>query len=94
MFRFLCVAALVVPNLLAQKSCPVTKPPSPAFIPPAPYKVNVGLDSFWYGDKDLWTLLPVDGAWNGLPYRANEGYSNKLFLWKQGYDGPTEPQRT
>ncbi|HEV1288294.1 MAG TPA: hypothetical protein VNU44_23420 [Bryobacteraceae bacterium] len=92
MIRFLFVAALIVPNLLAQKSCPVTKPPNPAFIPPAPYQVNAGLDAFWYGDKDLWTVLPVDGSRNGLPYRKNEGYSNKLFLWKQGYDGVKEPE--
>jgi hypothetical protein len=92
MFRFLCLAALVVSNLPAQKSCPVTTPPSPAFIPPAPYQVNAALNSFWYGDKDLWTALPVNGFWNGLPFRKYEGYSNKLFLWQQGYDGRVEPQ--
>jgi hypothetical protein len=90
MFRFLCVAALVASNLPAQKSCPITTPSSPAFIPPAPYQVNAGLDAFWYGDKDLWTRLPVDGFWNGLPHRK-EGYFNKLFLWKPGYDGRVEP---
>jgi hypothetical protein len=71
---------------------PYVQAPSPAFIPPAPYQVNAGLDGFWYGDKDLWTRLPVAGAWNGLPYRKDEGFSNKLALWKQGYDVRTEPQ--
>jgi len=87
MVRFLCVAALLIPNLLGQKSCPVTRPPDPPFVPPAPYLANADPGMFWHGDKDLWTLLPVDGMWHGLPYRANQGYFNKLFLWKPGFDG-------
>jgi hypothetical protein len=91
--RFLSTAALMLANLAAANNvCPVTKPPSPAFIPPAPYQVNPGLNAFWFGDKDLWTLLPIDGVWSGLPLNANKNYFNKVFLWQQGYDGKTEPQ--
>lgn len=90
--RFLLVAAFVANLPGADFVCPATKPPNPAFVPSAPYPVNAGPDAFWYGDKDLWAFLPVDGVWRGLPYRANEGYLNKLPLWKQGYDGRKEQQ--
>jgi hypothetical protein len=86
---FLCLAASLA---AADFVCPVTKPPNPAFIPPAPYQVNAGLDAFWYGDKNLWAFLPADGVWHGLPYHANDGYINKLPLWKQGYDGRREQE--
>jgi hypothetical protein len=92
MFPFLCVAGLLASNLLGQKSCPVTKPFDPPFIPPAPYVANADPGMFWHGDKDLWTLLPVNGMWHALPYRENEGYFNKLFLWKPGFDGRKEEQ--
>ena len=89
---FLCAAVFATNLPAADFVCPVTKPPSPAFVPPAPYQVNAGLDAFWYGDKDLWAYRPADGIWRGLPYHQNEGYFNKLPLWKQGYDGRTEQQ--
>jgi hypothetical protein len=92
MFRFLCVAVLVATDLVAADNCPVTKPPSSPFIPPAPYTANTDPGRFWFGDQDLWTNLPANGIWHGLPYHANEGYFNKLFLWKPGFDGRKEEQ--
>jgi hypothetical protein len=86
--HFLCFAVAV--NLAAEV-CPVTKPPNPAFVPPAPYQVNPGLRAFWFGDKDLWTLLPATGIWKRLPH-GDDGYSNKLFLWQEGYDVRKDPQ--
>jgi hypothetical protein len=88
----LCVAMFATNLPAADFVCPVTKPPSPAFVPPAPYRGNAGQDAFWYGDKDLWTLLPADGTWHGLPFHVSEGYFNKLFLWKPGFDGRKEEQ--
>ena len=40
----------------------------------------------------LWTQLPNEGVWRGLPRRDNGGYFNKLFLWQQGYNGRSEPE--
>jgi hypothetical protein len=97
---FLCfcgfVLALLVPNLAtaadSEHACPVTTPPNPAFVPPAPYRPNAYHGGFWYGSNALWTQLPVDGVWSGLPRRDNKGYFNKLFLWQQGFDGRKEPE--
>lgn len=85
--------AAVLPNLAAAEfSCPVTIPPDPPFVAPAPYPPNASPGRFWHGTNDLWTELPADGVERALPYNKDEGYSNKLPLWKQGYDGTKEPQ--
>lgn len=85
------------PNLRAADfTCPVTPAPDPPFVPPAPYApVMKDADpqgSFWFGTNALWTALPADGVWAGLPFTKNEGYGNKLFLWKAGYDPLRELQ--
>ena len=71
--------------------CPVTTAPEASFVPPDPYPANAAEDAFWYGTSDLWTQLPDTGIWSGLP-RRDDGYSNKLFLWEQGYDWRKEPK--
>ncbi len=90
------IAAALIPNLAAaagtEGACPVTAPPDQPFVPPAPYSPDPGEGAFWYGTNTLWTRLPVDGVWRGLPNRDNEGFFNKLFLWKQGFDGLKEPE--
>jgi hypothetical protein len=86
----LLVLAALVPNLRAEDDCPVTTAPNPPFVPPVPYRPNAPDGSFWYGTNALWTSLPVEGAWS-FNRRDGEGYSNKLFLWTEGYDGSKEP---
>src|SRR4029077_5086542 len=49
-------------------SCPVTKPPLMAFIPPSPYPAELPANSFWFGTEKLWTNLLMDGTWKGLPH--------------------------
>ncbi len=71
-------------------SCPVTKPPSPAFIPPAPYPSQPSSGTFWFGTEKLWTLLPADGTWRLL--HSDKGFGQKLFWWREGYDWTVEPQ--
>jgi hypothetical protein len=73
-------------------SCPVTKPPWMAFIPPSPYPTELPAGSFWFGNEKLWTSLPMDGTWNGLPhFRPTDiAFRNKLFWWHEGYDWRTE----
>jgi hypothetical protein len=88
-------------------SCRVTKPPLMAFIPPSPYPTGLPADSFWLGTENLWTSLPMDGTWKGLPLWSaaeqaeNEddshrptasAFRNKLVWWHEGYDWRTENQ--
>jgi hypothetical protein len=85
-------AALATNLAAADYTCPVTTPPNPPFVPPVPYAANAGEGGFWYGTNDLWTGLRANGMERGLPYTKDEGYSNKLFLFEQGYDRTKQPQ--
>lgn len=75
-------------------TCPVTKPPTPAFVPPAPYRDKTDPRSFWFGTEKLWSRLRSDGTWKGLPhYKPDDPtFRQKLFWWRQGYDVRSEPQ--
>ena len=88
----LVLAALlfsICSSLLGSAACLTTLAPNPPFTPPEPYRATVSADTFWYGTEALWTLLPVNGTWRGLP-RNDRGYSQKVFWWRQGYDRRTE----
>lgn len=84
--------APAVPKTGEPNGCPVTRPPQPAFVPPAPYAAQPpGGGQFWYGSDALWTALPLDGTWRRLPF--NDGaYFQKVFWQRVGYDGQTEQQ--
>ena len=44
--------------------CPVTIPPRPGYLPADPARAAPSMDdAVWYGDDDLWTVLPVDGTY-------------------------------
>lgn len=71
--------------------CPVTVPQDPPFIPPDPYS-DLGFEGeFWYGSPSLWTAVPQTGVWPSLP-GGPEGYSQKIFWWRDGYVWTEEPQ--
>jgi LysM repeat protein len=72
--------------------CPVTAPPAPPFVPPAPYDGIAPMQpaTFWYGTADLWTRLREGGVWHGLPYHG-DGFAQKLFWWRDGYHWQAEP---
>ena len=76
------------------ETCPVTKPSDQPFVPPLPYPTKASKGSFWFGADHLWTALPVDGTWKGLPHYtpSDPTFRQKLFWWRQGYDWHTEPQ--
>lgn len=76
------------------ESCPVTRPPAPAFVPPAPYPNEISPDGFWFGTSGLWTNLPANGIWKGLPhYRpADTAFRNKLFWWRERYTSHLDDQ--
>ncbi len=61
-----------VVNSRAPDSCPITKPPAHAFVPPSPYPTDWGQDSFWFGTTKLWTVLAADGTWNLRHYRPTD----------------------
>ena len=71
------------------ESCPVTKPPATAFVPPQPYWTNHGPDTFWFGTPKLWILLPNNGTWNVLPDGTT--YSQKQSWYREGFDGRRTP---
>jgi hypothetical protein len=76
------------------QSCPVTKPPSHPFIPPSPYPSQTSSSSFWFGSEKLWTQLPTDGTWKGLPHYTptDTAFRQKLFWWREGYDWHNDKQ--
>ena len=73
-------------------SCPVTISQDPPFTAPAPYSPDSPFDSnFWYGSSSLWTALPKDGIWYGLPHNP-DGFTQKILWWREGYIWNEEPQ--
>ncbi len=80
----------------APASCPATAPGPNPVVPPSPYPAVAPFpDAFWYGTQSFWTMLPSTGKWKSLP-RGDNGYRQKVFIWRPGYDGRTEqwPQLT
>ena len=72
----------------AADSCPVTKPPDPAFIPPSPYPEAPG-KSFYVGTPKLWVLV-VSGPWHTLPH-WQEGFRQKIAWFSEGYNARSDP---
>lgn len=64
--------------------CPLTVPQDPLFTPPSPYSALGFEGEFWYGSNSLWTAVPKNGVWFGLPHNP-EGYTQKVFWWCEGY---------
>jgi hypothetical protein len=44
-------------------SCPITFPRPDGFVPPSPYPPTPRPGDVWFGSGDLWTVLPIDGAY-------------------------------
>jgi hypothetical protein len=74
------------------KDCPLTVPQNPPFTPPVPYDKLGFKDHFWYGSDSLWTVVPTNGVWRGLPYNPPTGLTQKIFWWRDGYSASGEPQ--
>lgn len=101
----LCVFFITHPILAQQlrttkldsvpEACSVTKPyQTSLFVPPPPYAAKAGNGRFWFGTDRLWTNLPVNGMLKGLPVdttSAHPTFGEKVFWWRQGYDGRAEP---
>ena len=80
----------------APESCRVTKPPARPFVPPSPYPAETSPDSFWFGTVKLWTRLPADGTWRGLPHYTPDDptFRQKLLFWRKGYKSELPRQLT
>jgi hypothetical protein len=75
----------------APSACPVTKPSSQVFVPPAPFPAQSPYaGEFWYGTRQLWTMLDASGEWTALPQSA-AGFTQKILYWREGYDWLREP---
>ncbi len=75
-------------------TCLATRPPARPFVPPSPYPAKPpGQGRFWFGTEKLWTALPAEGAWRGLPhYRPTDSsYRQKIFWWRKGYHWRADP---
>jgi hypothetical protein len=65
--------------------CPVTLPSEPTFKAPEPYFADAPWPGiFWYGTEHLWTALPTNGVWDGLPHDEH-GYGQKVMWWSELY---------
>lgn len=76
------------------QTCRTTRPPVQPFVPPSPYPAKPpDPGHFWFGTEKLWTMLPADGTWLGLPhYRPTDSaYRQKIFWWRKGYYWRAEP---
>ena len=73
----------------APASCPVTKASDPPFIPPIPFETE---GTAWIGSAKLWTFVPANGVWSGLPHYTPEDsrYRQKVFWWSEDYDWRAE----
>ena len=85
------MAVLEVVSKEPPASCAVTVPQDPAFTPSEPYDSLGFKGYFWFGSNSLWTSLPQDGVWFGLPHNP-EGYTQKVFWWRDGYVWNEEPE--
>jgi hypothetical protein len=71
----------------APESCATTKAPADAFVTPSPYSPKTHADYFWFGTNKLWTQLPKDGTWQGLPQWADGTFRQKIFWFREAIAG-------
>jgi hypothetical protein len=63
-----------------------------SFEAPAPYSPHAPFpNQFWFGSEHLWTILPNDGIWSGLPLNST-GYTQKVFWWSDLFSFDNEPE--
>ena|SRR5712691_5981430 len=95
MLQLIRLSLVMVPALVARQArpvtqavpstCPVTLAAARPFAEPSPSTAS----RFWYGSEGLAVLLKAGGRWRGMG--AARSYRDKLFWWREGYDGNSEP---
>lgn len=86
--------AIAVDSTDSPNACPLTIPPVPGFVPPAPHPSEAPplYQAVWYGTSELWTMLdPEGGVWGGLPKGVDGTLGEKTFWWSDDYSVATEP---
>jgi len=76
---FLACTSPPVKNVI--DDCPVTTPSQQFQSLPIDIEYE---GRFWYGTPVLWTNLPSDGIWHGLP-QDDGGYVQKAVFWREGF---------
>ena len=89
LFSILGILTTCSPSSSRDKSdtCPVTTPSQQSMSLPIEIDYK---ERFWYGTPALWTNLPSDGIWQGLP-QDNGGYVQKAVFWREGFVALDEP---
>jgi len=77
----LTLVAFALPAFPAD-SCPVTKAPAPAFVPPAPYNSSSLSGGFLLGSESLWTFVYTYDLDPSRP--EGPPYAFKLIYWHPG----------
>ena len=89
LFRDVALAfAICSTRVLAADTCPMTKPPDPAFVPPSSYP-KPGPESFYVGTPKLWVLVYAS-PWSGPVW--SEGYRQEIAWYSQGYKAKADPK--
>ena len=90
-FRFTSLGCAALLGLVGERSaaapapsCPATLAPIRAFAEPS----SSSATRFWFGSEALAVLLNRSGVWHGMGPSHN--YRDKLFWWRQSYNGATE----
>lgn len=77
---------------ISPADCPVTTTSILSFEALEPYSPVAPWEGiFWFGSDHLWTALPNDGVWAGLPLNPS-GYTQKIMWWSSLYNLPAEPE--
>ena len=89
------VEPTAIPEVMSKNppsDCPVTTAGIRSFEAPAPYPPSAPWpNTFWFGSEHLWTALPADGVWSGLPNNP-KGYTQKIAWWSNLFSPKDEPQ--
>jgi hypothetical protein len=88
----LALACSTGTDAATRETCPITIPPQPVFVPPAPYPAEAPplYQSVWYGTAELWTMLDTDGeVWHPM---TDGHFGDKTFWWSQSFEWRNELQ--
>lgn len=78
-------------------TCPITIPPNPGHTPTSDHPATPSIEgTVWYGDDDLWTVVPIDGShlprksvWWSADFDVTEDETPDLAVTWRRLDGDT-----
>jgi len=90
MQRHVVYAAIAMQLFAASAATAQTGVPCPVTTPPASDGIRPAHDLWRHGSDEFGVFLPSDSRWHGMT--AEHHYRNKVFWYREGYDGRLEPQ--